>query len=457
MQGRAVFSNRTLGRNITETPTRHKGPMEEVSNNIAQLTTHLNALWVLVCAALVFFMHAGFALVESGFCRKKNAVMVLMKNFGVVAVSSIVFYLVGYGVMFGDGNAFIGLSKFFPANAAADSDLPPYVFLFFQLVFAATACTIVSGAIAERGRMITFFVFTAIATALVYPVVGHWVWGGGWLSERGFVDFAGSTVVHAVGGAMALAGALLIGPRLGKYGKDGNVRPMPAHSFPLAALGVMILWLGWFGFNGGSELALDEHVGRIVLVTNIAASAGFVAALCWIRVRTGVLDLSMALNGALAGLVGITAGCFNITGGWAIVVGLLAGLLCVEGVLFLERVRVDDPVGAITVHGICGIFGTLAVGLFGYGDAAAGTDPLGVFVGGGFSQLGVQLTGTLSGFVFAFVAAAVVWGALKLLVPGGIRVAAEHELEGLDVSECGVEAYGEELSGIHTDPALGLA
>ena len=337
--------------------------MEE---QLSELTTYANALWVLVSAALVFFMHAGFALVESGFCRRKNAVMVLMKNFGVVAISSLIFYLVGYGVMFGEGNAFMGLASFFPSNGGADADLPPYVFLFFQLVFAATACTIVSGAIAERGRLLTFFVFTAIATMLIYPVVGHWVWGGGWLSEKGFVDFAGSTVVHGVGGGMALAGALVIGPRLGKYMADGSIRPMPAHNFPLAALGVLILWLGWFGFNGGSELAIDAEVGRIVLVTNLAASAGFIGALIWIKMRSGLLDLSMALNGALAGLVGITAGCYNITGGWSIVVGLAAGMLCVEGVLLIDKLKVDDPVGAITVHGVCGIFGTLAVGLVGY-------------------------------------------------------------------------------------------
>jgi Amt family ammonium transporter len=280
--------------------------MEE---QLSELTTYANALWVLVSAALVFFMHAGFALVER-------------KNFGVVAISSLIFFLVGYGVMFGEGNAFLGLASFFPNNGGADADLPPYVFLFFQLVFAATACTIVSGAIAERGRLLTFFIFTAIATMIIYPVVGHWVWGGGWLSEKGFVDFAGSTVVHGVGGGMALAGALIIGPRLGKFLPDGSTRPMPAHNFPLAALGVLILWLGWFGFNGGSELAIDAEVGRIVLVTNLAASAGFIAALIWIKIRSGLLDLSMALNGALAGLVGITAGCYNITGGWSIVVGL---------------------------------------------------------------------------------------------------------------------------------------
>lgn len=432
--------------------------MEEMQQSLTDLTAFANALWVIVSAALVFFMHAGFALVESGFCRKKNAVMVLMKNFGVVAVSSIVFFLVGYGIMFGEGNAVIGLSKFFPNNGGAESDLPPYVFLFFQLVFAATACTIVSGAVAERARLITFFVFTAIATAIIYPVVGHWVWGGGWLSEMGFIDFAGSTVVHGVGGGMALAGAIIVGPRIGRYLKDGSVRPMPAHSFPLAALGVMILWLGWFGFNGGSELAFDAEVGRIVLVTNLAASAGFIAALIWIKLRSGMLDLSMALNGALAGLVGITAGCYNITGGGSIIVGLLAGVLCVEGVLLLDKIKVDDPVGAISVHGICGIFGTLAVGLFGYGNAAEAVEPVGLFVGGGATQLGIQAVGALAGVAFAAVVGGSVWLSLKYLVPGGIRVSEAHELEGLDIAECGVEAYGEDLKGIHAaDAALSPA
>ena len=244
---------------------------------------HLDSIWVLVSAFLVFFMHAGFALVESGFCRRKNAVMVLLKNVGVVALSSLLFYGVGFGLMFGDGNAFVGLSGFFPsANAtleAAPDGLPLFVFLFFQLVFAATAATIVSGAVAERARLGTFFVFTAVAVTLIYPVVGHWVWGGGFLAELGFHDFAGSTVVHAVGGAMALVGAIVIGPRLGKYDKAGNVKPMRAHNFPLAALGVLILWLGWFGFNGGSTLAADPAaIAPVILVTNLSAAAGFLAA-----------------------------------------------------------------------------------------------------------------------------------------------------------------------------------
>jgi Amt family ammonium transporter len=256
---------------------------------------------------------------------------------------------------------------------------------------------------------------------------------------------------------MALAGALIIGPRIGKYLPDGSVRPMPAHNFPLAALGVLILWLGWFGFNGGSELAMDAEVGRIVLVTNLAAAAGFCGALTWIRIRSGLLDLSMALNGALAGLVGITAGCYNITGGWSLVVGAVAGVLCVEGVLLIDKIKIDDPVGAITVHGVCGMFGTLAVGLVGYGNAATGEEPMGLLVGGGASQLGIQAMGTAAGVAFAFFVGSAVWLALKLLVPGGVRVSEAHELEGLDIAECGVEAYNEELTGIHAGTGMSAA
>ncbi len=406
-----------------------------------------DSIWVMTSAFLVFFMHAGFALVESGFCRKKNAVMVLLKNVSVVSIASVLFFVLGFGLMFGEGTGFIGLSGFAPdpdaTVAGAPDNLPLYVFLFFQLVFAATAATIVSGAVAERARLGTFIAFTSVASAVIYPIVGHWVWGGGFLSEMGFHDFAGSTVVHAVGGGMALAGAWVLGPRIGKYDAKGNAKPMPAHNFPLAALGVLILWLGWFGFNGGSQLAADPGpVGSIVLVTNLAASAGFIGALLQVRLRTGMMDLSMALNGALAGLVAITAGCDVIGPLESLLVGVVAGVLVVEGVMLLERRGVDDPVGAVAVHGFTGIFGTLAVGLF----ASDG----GLFHGGGVALLGVQALGTFAGFGFAFAAGLVVWWLLTKL-PGGIRVDAQHEMDGLDVSECGVEAYGEEPRGTHPD------
>jgi len=405
----------------------------------------VDSVWVLTSAFLVFFMHAGFALVESGLCRRKNAVMVLLKNVGVVAIASVLFYLVGFGLMFGEGNPFVGLSGFAPAAgdavAGAPEHLPLFVFLFFQLVFAATAATIVSGAIAERARLATFFAFTAAASAVVYPVIGHWAWGGGFLAQMGFKDFAGSTVVHAVGGSMALAGVFAVGPRDGKYPADGPPRPLPAHNFPLAALGVLVLWLGWFGFNGGSELAAHpERIASIILVTNLSAAAGFLTALLHVRARTGMLDLSMALNGALAGLVAITAGCDVIGPLESMVVGATGGVLVVEGVFLLERLRLDDPVGAIAVHGMGGVFGTLAVGLF----AAEG----GLLHGGGVALLAVQALGTFTCAAFAFVAALGLWMAMKLL-PGGIRVPREHEHEGLDAAECGVEAYGDDLRGVH--------
>jgi len=389
----------------------------------------------------VFFMHAGFALVESGFCRRKNAVMVLLKNVGVLSVSSLVFYAVGYGLMFGEGNAFIGLSQLFPSGGSEVSGLPIYVFLFFQLVFAATAATIVSGAVAERARLGTFMAFTVLTTALIYPIVGHWVWGGGWLSETGFHDFAGSTVVHAVGGALALTGAVLIGPRLGRYGKDARV--MPAHNIPLAALGVLILWLGWFGFNGGSTLSADaEGIAPVILVTNLSAAAGFVAALMHSRMRSGGLDLSMALNGALAGLVGITAGADVIAPGEAMIVGVISGVVVVEGVMLLDRMKIDDPVGAISVHLICGVVGTLAVGVF-----ASGAETSGLLHGGGFGLLGTQALGAGAAVGFALATGGAAWLALKQL-PGGIRVPEQHEVEGLDLAECGVEAYAAGKSGV---------
>jgi Amt family ammonium transporter len=411
------------------------------------MQTVMDSVWVLVSAFLVFFMHAGFALVESGFCRRKNVVMVLLKNVAVVSVASLLFYLVGFGLMFGGGSLWAGLDGFAPAAdvavANAPDGLPLFVFLFFQLVFAATAATIVSGAVAERVSLPAFLIFTSVASAVLYPIVGHWVWGGGYLaSETSFHDFAGSTVVHAVGGAMALAGVLVIGARHGRYDKAGRPRPMPAHSFPLAALGVLILWLGWFGFNGGSTLAADPAaIAPVILVTNLAAAAGFLAALVHTRLRTGGLDLSMALNGALAGLVAITAGADVIGPLESVLVGGIGGVLVVEGVFLLDRLKLDDPVGAIPVHLFCGVFGTLAVGLFADAEGATG-----LFHGGGVALLASQALGALMGVAFAFAVGFAFWLGLKKTV--GVRVSVEDEVEGLDLSECGVEAYGRELPGL---------
>ncbi|MEM6954870.1 MAG: ammonium transporter [Myxococcota bacterium] len=395
-----------------------------------------DSLWVLLCAFLVFFMHAGFALLESGLCRRKNAVAVLMKNFGVVATASIAFFALGYGLMFGEGTL-AGTGPFAPDDASAQvGSLPLLVHMFFQLVFAATACTIVSGAVAERSKLGPFLFFTAVATAFIYPLVGKAVWGGGLLALRGFADFAGSTAVHLVGGAMALAGAQVVGARKGKF--DGAARPMRAHNLPLAALGVMVLWLGWFGFNGGSTLSASDPgaIAKIVLVTNLAAAAGFLAALAYTHRRTGVLDFSMALNGALAGLVSITAGCDQIAALPALAIGAVGAVLCVESVLLLERRKIDDPVGAVSVHGACGAFGTLAVGLVG---------SEGLFYGKGADQLLVQLLGVVSVAAFAYLSSLVVWKALATFV--GVRVLESHEDEGLDLAECGAAAYGDELAG----------
>lgn len=406
------------------------------------MQTLIDSVWVLLSAFLVFFMHAGFALVESGFCRRKNVVVVLLKNVSVVAIASLLFYVLGFGLMFGGGSEWIGLEGFAPAAdaavAGAPDSLPLFVFLFFQLVFAATAATIVSGAVAERAALWPFLAFTGLASAVVYPLVGHQVWGGGWLaSNTAFHDFAGSTVVHAVGGAMAVAGVMVIGPRHGRYGPKGRPRAMPAHSFPLAALGVLILWLGWFGFNGGSTLAADpDAVGPVILATNLAAAAGFLAALGYTRLRTGALDLSMALNGALAGLVAITAGADVIGPLESMAVGAIGAALVVETVILLDRLRLDDPVGAIPVHLVGGLFGTLAVGLFANAEGARG-----LFHGGGFGLLGAQALGAFGCAAFAFVAGYVAWRALAAITR--VRVPLEHEIEGLDRAECGVDAYAE--------------
>jgi Amt family ammonium transporter len=399
---------------------------------------------VLLCGCLVFWMHAGFATLEVGFARRKNTVNILAKNFMVVALSSISFYLLGFGFMFGDGNAFIGASAFVPAFDGTDvvpgapANLPLSVFFFFQLVFAATAASIVSGAVAERIRIESFLVFSFLLVSFVYPIVGHWIWGGGFLAQAGFKDFAGSTAVHSVGGWAALMGAWLLGPRLGKYTKSGKVRPILGHSMPLATIGTFILWLGWFGFNAGSALAATpELIGKVALSTNMAAAAGaVVACLTALRIMRS-FDLSMILNGALAGLVAITAGCDVIGPAEALLVGGIAGLVVVLAVIGFDRIRIDDPVGATSVHLVCGIFGTLAVGLF----AKDG----GLFHGGGADLLLNQLLGigAVAGFVLA--TSALLWLVVKAIF--GLRVSAEDELVGLDIAEMKMEAYPADTVG----------
>ncbi|WP_431028164.1 ammonium transporter [Lysinibacillus sp. LZ02] len=397
---------------------------------VEALELSINLVWVMLGAILVFFMHAGFAMVEAGFTRSKNAINILMKNVLTISIGGIVYFLAGYAIMFGDtAGGFIGTSGF--ALQGVD-DIALFV---FQAMFAATCATIISGAVAERANISAYIAIVVIMTLFIYPVVGHWVWqGDGWLTALGFIDFAGSTVVHLTGAVGALVAAAMIGPRLGKYaGKQINV--IPGHSIPLGALGVFILWLGWFGFNGASTLAADpELVPSVIANTFLSASAGIVATAFYTKFRYGQMDGSLTLNGALAGLVGITAGAANLSLVGAIITGLLAGVILVEGVRFIEwKLKVDDPVGAVAVHGLCGIWGTLAVGLF---DVAGGG---GLLYGGGATLLGVQAIGVLAVIAWTAVTVALSLSMIKLFVP--LRVTREEEIEGLDIAEHGSHAY----------------
>lgn len=416
--------------------------------DLAQAKVALDTLWVVLTGCLVFFMNAGFALLESGLCQAKNAVNILAKNFIVFAVSSIAFWVVGFGLMFGDGNGFVGLSGWLLAgadNSPATGDAYQGVFtslnwtgvpllakFFFQLVFAGTAATIVSGAVAERIKFVSFILFSFVLVAVIYPIGGHWAWGGGFLSVAGFKDFAGSTVVHSIGGWAALTGVLILGPRLGKYGADGKVNAIPGHNMGFATLGTLILWLGWFGFNPGSTMAADvSAIATVVVNTNMAAAAGCLSATVVAWVVLGKPDLSMILNGTLAGLVAITAGCNVVSTASSVIIGTLSGVLVVFAVLFFDRVKLDDPVGALSVHLVNGVFGTLCVGLF----AIEG----GLFTGGGVALTLTQLKGIAAVGGFTALASAAVWYLLKVTI--GIRVSAEEEREGLDTGEHGMEAY----------------
>ncbi len=398
----------------------------------------IDAIWTLLAAFLVMFMQPGFALVEAGFIRAKNAANIIMKNVMDFAAGSIVYFLIGFAIMFGiDKAGIIGTSGFGMSGAFEHLGLsfPIWVFLMFQTVFAATAATIVSGAVAERIKFGSYLIFSVVITALIYPVVGHWIWGGGWLAAKGMIDFAGSTVVHSVGGWAALVGAYLLGPRIGKYGKDGKVGAIPGHNITLAALGVFILWFGWFGFNCGSTVSgTSPDIGLIAVNTNIAAAAGAVGAMLYSWVKYHKPDVTFTLNGALAGLVGITAGCAAVNPWGAIVIGLLAGVLVTISVQFLDnKLRIDDPVGAISVHGVCGAFGTFMVGLF----ALDG----GMFYGGGASLLLTQITGIAAVFVWVIVASLIVFSIIKVAM--GLRVSEEEELGGLDINEHGTNAYAD--------------
>jgi Amt family ammonium transporter len=438
-------------------------PIQVLTGKTDDLKVALDTVWVLAAAFLVFFMNLGFATVESGFCRAKNTVAILAKNFIVFAAASIAFLVLGFGLMFGDGNALFGTQGLFFANGADNSPamgdaykgvysalnwtgVPLWAKFFFQLVFAGTAATIVSGAVAERVRFSAFYVFSFVMVGLIYPVVGHWIWGGGWLAKLGMFDFAGSTVVHSVGGWAALAGAIMLGPRLGKYTKDGKMHPIPGHSIALGTLGVFVLWFGWFGFNPGSTMAADPGaIARIAVATNTAAAAAAISASIAAWVMLGKPDLTMVLNGALAGLVAITAPCAFVSIGSSLIIGLVAGVLVVASVLFFDRVKVDDPVGAVSVHLVCGVFGTLALGLFAQDHFTPNTTGNGLFFGGGLKLFMVQLVGVVVVGIFTFGVSLIGWGAIKAII--GIRVSAEEEYEGLDLGEHGISAYPEFHTG----------
>lgn len=406
----------------------------------------LDALFVFVAAVLVIFMQAGFGMLEAGLTRRKNASNIMMKNMMDFSAGVLSFFIIGYALAFGpDGNGIFGWGGFFLGSGAGDAagDLPVPIFFLFQAAFAGTAATIVSGAVAERTKFTAYLIFSAVITAFIYPVVVHWAWNGdGWLfnlGENGFIDFAGSTVVHSVGAWAGLMGTIFLGARLGKYGRDGKPRAIPGHAIPLAVLGVFILWIGWYGFNPGTQLAISGEnalaVGDIAVNTTLAAAAGAIVAMVTAWLRLGKPDTSMTGNGALAGLVAITAGCASVGYAGALTIGAIGGLVVVFSVLILDRVKVDDPVGAISVHGVAGAWGTLAVGFF-------AIDGVGLFSGGGVTQIGVQIVGIVAVFAWVVVCAGILFGILR--ATHGLRVSPEEEMEGLDVVEHGAPGYHDE-------------
>ena len=402
-----------------------------------ELAISLDTVWMLLAAMLVFWMQPGFALCEAGFTRSKNSVNILMKNFVDFILGSLLFFFVGFGFMFGsDGAGFIGAPNWGDLSFYK-GDLPVEGFLVFETVFCATAATIVSGAMAERTKFNMYLVYSAVISLLIYPVEGHWTWGGGWLSEMGFHDFAGSAIVHSVGGVLALIGAIALGPRIGKYGKDKKSRAIPGHNLALAALGVFILWLGWFGFNPGSQLAASGEVNRtaishVFLTTNLAAVAGGAATMFLTWFKYGKPSLSLMLNGILAGLVGITAGCDVVSPWGAVIIGFVCGIVLVFAIEFIDhKLHIDDPVGASSVHGVCGILGTLMTGLL-------ATDG-GLFYGGGWHFFGVQALGIVVIDLWAALCGFLLFFGIKKFC--GLRVEPRVEEEGLDVYEHGEGCY----------------
>jgi len=408
-------------------------------DGVALNTAYLDTLWMLIAAVLVFFMQAGFAMVEAGFTRAKNANNIIMKNLMDFSVGSILFFIAGYALMYGQSwNGVIGTTGFIDPVAAG---IASPVEVIFQTVFCATAATIVSGAMAERTKFASYMIYSAIISLLIYPIAGSWIWNGdGWLCQLGFHDFAGSTLVHSVGGWCALVGAKILGPRIGKFTEDGKPVAIPGHNITLGALGVFILWFGWFGFNPGSTLAISMDIGHIAMTTNLAAATAAVVVMFLSWIKYGKPDVSLTLNGALAGLVAITAGCAAVSLWGAIAIGAIAGFVVLYGIEFIERVlKIDDPVGAIAVHGLNGAVGTLCVGIFAVSSAPAGLS--GLVDGGGFAQLGVQALGVVAVFAWTIATAFILFGLIKVTM--GLRVTEEEEIKGLDLGEHASEAYAD--------------
>ncbi len=435
---------------------------QELEATVAELAAAIDIAWLLIAGILVLFMQAGFGLVESGFIRSKNVANILMKNTLDLSFGALGYWAIGWGLAYGttefiDIRFFGGGSFFFTPESGAD-----YAGFFFQFAFAATAATIVSGAVAERTKFGAYLIYTLVITAVIYPVVTHWLWGDGFLSayageiqfgDNGVIDFAGSTVVHSVGGWAALVAAIMIGPRRGKFNADGSVNAILGHSMPLGFLGVMILWIGWYGFNAGSTLGLSggfaELAARVAVTTTLAAGAGAVSAMAISWMRFGKSDLSLTLNGVLGGLVGITAGTATVEPWAAVVIGLVAGAIIVYGVSFLEAMKIDDPVGAVPVHLFNGIWGTLAVGLFTakdyLGPNYTESDSYGLLVGGGFEQFGIQVLGVVAVGVWTVVTSVVLFTIIRATI--GLRVSEAEEESGLDIGEHGTEAYPEFTGG----------
>ena len=437
---------------------------------VADLILAVDTIWYVIAGILVFFMQAGFGLLEAGFVRVKNTSNILMKNVLDASLGGVVWWAVGFGFAFGTSQGgFIGGHSFFPAlGGLTETDgVSEAAVFFFQWAFAATAATIVSGALAERTKFSAYLFYTVFITGLIYPVVINWGWGGGWLGEMGFMDYAGSTLVHSVGAWAGLAGAFLLGPRIGKYASDGTPTAIPGHNMSMAALGMFILWFGWYGFNPGSTLGLTGGLATeaawIAINTTLSAGAGAVVAMGVAKLRYGKADLGLTLNGALAGLVSITAGCGFVEPWAAIIIGSIGGVLVVFSVAFFDRIRIDDPVGAISVHGACGVWGTLAVGLFATAGAADawGAPSHGLFMGGNIEALGVQIVGILAVLGWTLATAGILFFVIKNTI--GLRVSEAEELAGLDVQEHGIGAYPEfptvapgtatEVSALEESPA----